>query len=78
MASSYQVRLYNTAEGIDQTVEVPADKYILETAEEQGWNYPTLVGRAFVRLVQSKRSKVRWISLKGLTSATTKLPQATC
>lgn len=40
MASSYQVRLYNTAEGIDQTIEVPADKYILETAEEQGMELP--------------------------------------
>jgi ferredoxin len=40
MASSYQVRLYNTAEGIDKTIEVPADKYILETAEEQGMELP--------------------------------------
>jgi ferredoxin len=40
MASSYQVRLYNTAAGIDKTVAVPADKYILETAEEQGMELP--------------------------------------
>jgi ferredoxin len=40
MASSYQVRLYNTAAGIDQTVEVPADKYILETAEEERMELP--------------------------------------
>jgi ferredoxin len=40
MVSSYQVRLYNTAAGIDQTVEVPADKYILETAEEEGMELP--------------------------------------
>jgi ferredoxin len=40
MASSYQVRLYNTAEGIDKTVEVSADNYILETAEEQGMELP--------------------------------------
>jgi ferredoxin len=36
MANSYQVRLLNRAEGIDRTVEVPEDRYILETAEEQG------------------------------------------
>jgi ferredoxin len=40
MANSYQIRLFNKAEGIDQTVEVPADRYILETAEEQGMTLP--------------------------------------
>jgi ferredoxin len=40
MASSYQVRLYNQAEGIDQTIEVLEDSYILETAEEQGMELP--------------------------------------
>ena len=40
MANSYQVRLYNKAEGIDQTIQVPADSYILETAEEQGMELP--------------------------------------
>jgi ferredoxin len=40
MANSYQVRLYNEAEGIDQTVEVPAESYILETAEAQGMELP--------------------------------------
>ncbi|PSB53523.1 2Fe-2S iron-sulfur cluster-binding protein [Chamaesiphon polymorphus] len=40
MASSYQVRLYNKAEGIDQTIEVPDGSYILETAEERGMELP--------------------------------------
>ncbi len=40
MASSSQVRLFNKAEGIDQTVEVSEDSYILETAEEQGMELP--------------------------------------
>lgn len=40
MANSYQVRLFNKAEGIDQTVEVPDDRYILETTEEQGMELP--------------------------------------
>ena len=40
MANSYQVKLFNKAEGIDQTVEVPEDRYILETAEEQGMTLP--------------------------------------
>jgi len=40
MANSYQVRLFNEAEGINQTVEVPEDRYILETAEEQGMTLP--------------------------------------
>ncbi len=40
MATAYQVRLFNKAEGIDQTVSVPADSYILETAEEAGLELP--------------------------------------
>lgn len=40
MANSYQVRLFNEAEGINQTIEVPEDRYILETAEEQGMTLP--------------------------------------
>jgi ferredoxin len=40
MANSYQVRLYNEAEGIDQTIEVTEESYILEAAEEQGMELP--------------------------------------
>jgi ferredoxin len=40
MANSYQVRLYNEAEGIEGTVPVPEDEYILETAEEGGLELP--------------------------------------
>jgi ferredoxin len=40
MASSYQVRLYNEAKGIDQNIEVADETSILETAEEQGMELP--------------------------------------
>jgi ferredoxin len=40
MTTSYQVRLFNEAEGIERTVAVPADSYILETAEETGLELP--------------------------------------
>ena len=40
MAASYQVRLMNESEGIDQTIEVPEDSYILETAEEADMELP--------------------------------------
>jgi ferredoxin len=40
MATSYKVRLYNENEGIDQTVDVSDDRYILETAEEAGMELP--------------------------------------
>ena len=40
MATSYQVRLFNKAKGIDQAIQVEEDRYILETAEEQGMTLP--------------------------------------
>ncbi len=40
MATAYKIRLTNETEGIDQTVEVPDDAYILETAENEGMELP--------------------------------------
>ncbi|MBW4518567.1 MAG: 2Fe-2S iron-sulfur cluster binding domain-containing protein [Scytolyngbya sp. HA4215-MV1] len=40
MTNAYKIRLINETEGIDQTVEVPEDAYILETAETQGMELP--------------------------------------
>jgi ferredoxin len=36
MTTTYKVRFTNEAEAIDKVVEVPEDKYILETAELEG------------------------------------------
>ncbi len=40
MATKYKVRLINEAEGLDRTIEVASDEYILDAAENLGIELP--------------------------------------
>jgi ferredoxin len=40
MTMTYKIQLMNEEEGINQTVNVPEDEYILETAENEGMELP--------------------------------------
>lgn len=58
----YNVTLVNEARGLNKTIRVHADEYILDAAEAQGISLPTPAVRVLVSTVPVALSKALWIS----------------